>query len=416
MKTRICSNCNAPVPADATVCPYCHSPLPTLDQTGKIISGNIVKPVLSEKQLLEKIREQFENTDDLEDKALSPEIMNNRKHARYYVPVYLFDGTYQGYWSGEKSRDVEVRDLNSSTGKTTKTVWDPVDGRVTGNYSTSDSGCNKITLGKAMPGLNLFNQISKACENATKQEKVPVGEWKLLPVVDESQIWRGKSEDFGKLLAHSGSYEHAKNVRNFQESSSVTMNHATLYYLPFYAMTFQYKKKNYGVYIEAGSGECFKNLPVDKAYTSKVSNLNKERNDKLKKEESYGCLGIFISAIIFAMGSEGNGPGFWTWLLSLIALILGNFYTGDKKIIANSFICTAVYLVLIGIMTLFHASDGWKYGIPILATLIVAGVQWNSLEEEKKETNKAINTLYDTKINGINKARKRQRKNLLDNI
>lgn len=73
-----------------------------------------------------------------------------------FVPVYHFNGNYHGYWTGKESKRVE----EISSGKSySKTVWEPVSGTVTGNFSLCARGCNKENLEKLMPGLKLLHNL-----------------------------------------------------------------------------------------------------------------------------------------------------------------------------------------------------------------------------------------------------------------
>lgn len=253
-------------------------------------------------------------------------------------------------------------------------------------------------------------------KNATKQENANTGDWNALPLVDSAQVWNEEVAEWGKGAAYTDCHMKHGDVDNFDCTTSSTMDSVSLYYIPIYAMTFQYNGKTYGVYVEAYSGKYFTDLPVDAEYTFTISSLNSERLSQIKNKNPFGCLGIFIAALIFAVGSNGGGPGFKTWILSIAALLFGNLYTEDRRIIINSFICTFVFLITLGITALIGASAEWKFFAPVAITSIVACILWDKVKNENEAMNSATNSQFDSQINDINDQRKRRRRGLLDSI
>lgn len=231
---------------------------------------------------------------------------------RQYLPMYLYEGTFNSSWSCESSyRDQQVKISNSwtSDSKTisTKEVkkWRPQNGTATGNFAFL---CLANEGDKAVPNeLREFTKLfpyNVMCSKEFHPDLLPADENQLgiAKNADATLVWQKYGKDMVDKTAQDAAMIQIgdQEIKNFRASSSFTLTTKGVYVLvPFWFVYYTFKNQKYHFLMD-GLGETNSyTYPVDEedvAFTK-----SKEKIKNIVK---------------------------WLWPLALVLMFLINFTVG----------------------------------------------------------------------------------------
>lgn len=312
-----CPNCNHTITAFSenrvlSVCPYCQ--------------GKLVNPLIKPKEvpMPERIipfttnEQTFENAlvNTLINQDYVPtnifEAIGTDSVIQTYLPMYLFEGTYNASWSCESSYEDQKVDIKrnwTDSGKTisTKTVkkWRPQNGNAAGNFAFL---C-LANEGKEIPEeLRQFTRLFPYDVMMSKEYvdgMIDFNDPNLMTQernADETLIWQKHGKDMVEETAKKAALNQIGNqeIRNFRASSSYNLTTKGKYvYAPFWFAYYSYNGGKF-YFLMDGIGERTEyTYPVNQEEAEFVNGKNK------------------ICKIVN-----------WLWLLAIIMCFIFNFTTG----------------------------------------------------------------------------------------
>ena len=226
---------------------------------------------------------------------------------RAYLPMYLFEGTYQASWSCESSYIDQKVDISSNK-VSTKDVkkWRPQNGNASGNFGflcLANEGSEDLpeelrNFTYQFPYEVMLSQQFDG--NLLKEE-----DERLITIprnADATLVW----QKHGKTLVDETAQQAALNqignqeIRNFRASSSFSLSTKGDYILaPFWFVYYTYNNQRYNFMMD-GTGKRYSyNYPVDQDEVNFVQSKNKLK--KIVKWLWLLCI-AFIALINFTAG------------------------------------------------------------------------------------------------------------------
>ena len=235
---------------------------------------------------------------------------------QYYVPMYIFEGTYRAPWSAEVPRQVKKQRINYQ-GKSEdyyETFYDYPSGEVAGNFSINCIPRKESTR------LNLTNpNISLSPTSLPVFSQVSIGKDIVLiaPSVDADYVWRECGYD---IIQNSAVSEAEYQARGYLKncSSSCEMKKSWMVYIPIWIIKYEYNGESY-TYINYAERDYsgarphdneIKETDITTIYAQPtteqqetIDNYNK-RDRFFSKIRNLGCLGITLIGLIGCWGLD----------------------------------------------------------------------------------------------------------------
>lgn len=235
---------------------------------------------------------------------------------RAYLPMYLFEGTYQASWSCESSyEDQQVKISNNWTdsGKTlsTKTVtkWRPQNGNAAGNFAVlclanEESDGLPEELRKFTYQFPYDVMMSKKFDGDLLKDEDEC----LVTIsrdADPALVWQKHGKSMVDETAQRAALNQIGNqdIRNFRASSSFSLTTKGEYVLaPFWFVYYTYNNGRYNFMMD-GTGQRYShNFPVDEEEVAFVN--GKERIKTIVKWLWILCVAlVFLVNFSFGIGS-----------------------------------------------------------------------------------------------------------------
>lgn len=336
LQTLKCPNCTRQISKfrefSATVlCPSCGTLIknPMVDSKSVPTPERII-PFTSDEETFERnMVESLVNQDYVDKNVFSG--INTDNVFRAYLPMYLFEGTYNASWSCESSyKDQEVKVSSDSVKTKDVKKWRPQNGTATGNFAflcLANEGSQDIP-DELRQFTSLFPydvMCSKSFDGSLLESD---GNLVTIPQnADAALVWQRHGKDMVDQTAENAALEQIGNqeIRNFRASSSFNLTTKGLYVLaPFWFVYYKYKNEQYHFLMDGlGQRNSF-SYPVDQddvAFTA-----SKERVKKIVK-----WLWLIAVLLMFVVGFKTFVASLVIWF---IAKIIVN-KTMDNQIQAN---------------------------------------------------------------------------------
>lgn len=292
-------------------CPGCNNPLTSFSAFKSTVTcprcGKVMKnPLVTAKEEMKPERiipftsmeSDFENAlvNTLINQDYVPknifEAINTDNVFRAYLPMYLYEGTYQASWSCESSYEDQKVDISSNwtdNGKTisTKTVkkWRPQNGNAAGNFAFL---CLANEEGNDLPDelRNFTYQFpydvmqSKPFDGDILNEE----DERLITIprnADSAIVWQKHGKDLVDDTAQKAALNQIgdQEIRNFRASSSFNLATKGEYVLaPFWFVYYTYNNQKYNFMMDGTGQRTSYTYPVDQEEVDFVNG-----KDKIKK-------------------------------------------------------------------------------------------------------------------------------------
>jgi hypothetical protein len=261
------------------------------------------------------------------DDILEGSLFNNQ--VGVYLPMWLFDGRYDGSWSASSGYDrIEEYIGKSFDGKKletkTRTVtdWRPSNGSCKGDFQFLATASSESSI---PANVKAFSHNVEVTHNNLKDFKTEYTQgFSMIELeLDPDNCWNL----FGKIQAEYFVERLTKKripgdkYKDFYVDAVYDLNKKTSCYVPFWLRNYKYKDDGFHLYMDGTNtlrldGE----RPVDYERRNVLKEIDKSRN--------IGC-GIFVGiAIVILQLSDPDiyGPLFW-----VIAVIAGIFYYNQEQ-------------------------------------------------------------------------------------
>lgn len=342
-----CPSCGATLNQDfpnqlIVECPYCHQQVvnDTYQFSGKDSEPRVLEFRMTENEVVEQMVNLLIGNHniptDIFDKM---EIISIEK---YYVPMYIFEGTFRAPWTAERERQ-EKRQRIGRDGKIEdyyETLYDYFNGEAAGNFSVNGIPSNELTR------LNLnYNSIQNITVNPSQLSsfsKVQINSNDCIEILSPSSesdsVWWESGEPTAQNIGVDTACSQAHG-RVTSCSASCDLKKTSFVYIPLWKIHYEYNDDLFnsiyyaeqffdynhpkGVNIEARPTE---------EQESVLVNYSK-RDGLLSKTRDFGCLGLFIIGIVICcemdnykskhyLDNDYNGVdgGTYFWIFFIIGI------------------------------------------------------------------------------------------------
>lgn len=293
-------------------CPYCHQQVvnETFQNSGKDKEAHILEFSLNEEGVVKTMVDML-----IEDQSVPTDIFDKMKIfsiTKYYVPMYIFEGSFRAPWTAERPRQ-EKRQRIGRDGKIEnyeETLYDYFNGEATGNFSVNAIPSNEVSQ------LNLETEsIQKIIINPYQLpyfSEVQVdrndGIITLTPSSESNSVWW----ESGESSAHDiGAYYARYQAQGYLKSCSVSceLNNSSLVYIPIWEVEYSYNGAKYlfvsyaeqfGTTTKPDADEI---LAEPTAEQKVVLEKYNKRDDILSDLNNFGCLGCALGVLSLFVGA-----------------------------------------------------------------------------------------------------------------
>ena len=211
--------------------------------------------------------------------------INTDKVFRAYLPMYLFEGTYQASWSCESSYEDQKVDISrnwTDNGKTisTKTVkkWRPQNGNAAGNFAflcLANEGTDDLP--EELRNFTYQFPYDVMMSQEFNGDMLPEEDERMITVsrnADATLVWQKHGKALVEETAKNAALDQIGNqeIRNFRATSSFSLSTKGEYVLvPFWFVYYTYNNQRYNFMMD-GTGQRYSyNYPVDPEETNFVN-------------------------------------------------------------------------------------------------------------------------------------------------
>ena len=329
----ICPSCKRPINTFnpnklMTECPYCHSKLvnPLVKPKDVPVPERIILFTTNEQNFEEALVKALVNQDYVPTNIF--EVISTGDVIQTYLPMYLFEGTYNASWSCESSyTDQQVKVTSDSV--TTKNVkkWRPQNGNAVGTFAFL---C-LANEGEEIPNeLREFTHLFPYDVMLSKEfnpDMINYNDENLMTLernADATLVW----QRYGKGMVEETAEKAAINqlggqeIRNFRASSSFNLTTTGKYVLaPFWFVYYNYQGNQYHVLMDGIGARTSYSYPVDQEEVNFVK--GKEKIKKIVK-----LLWLIAILLLFVVDFTAALIYLGVWLVAKI--IVGKIM--DKQI------------------------------------------------------------------------------------
>lgn len=313
-----CPNCQKPItslsPFKATVtCPRCGhvSKNPIASESSLPKPERIIPFTTDESAFENAMINSLINTDYVDKNVFDG--INTDNVFRAYLPMYLYEGTYNAAWSCESSYEDEKVSVSSNwtnNGKTVSTKkvkkWRPQNGNAAGNFSfLCLANESENDLPEELRAFTTRFPYEVMDSKSFSPELISDEDERLISIpmnADANIIWQKHGKDRVDQVAEEAALIQIGNqeIRNFRASSSFQLTTKGDYILaPFWFVYYNYKNQRYHFLMDGLGRNVSGNYPIDEedvAFTD-----SKEKIKKIVK---------------------------WLWLLALVVMYFAGFKVG----------------------------------------------------------------------------------------
>ncbi len=342
-----CPNCNRPINTFNPKlliqdCPYCHGKLVNrLVEPKSVPVPERIIPFTTNEQTFENALVNALINQDYVPTNIFDSIQTDHV-IQAYLPMYLFEGTYNASWSCESSY---MSEKSTSNGSKDVKKWRPQNGNTAGNFSFL---C-LANEGEEIPDeLRKFTSLFPYDVMMSKEfepDMIDYNDDNLITLernTDPTLVWQKHGKDMVEETARQSALVQigSQEIRNFRASSSYNLSTTGKYILvPFWFVYYKYNDSQYHFIMDGIGQRTEYSYPVNQEEIDFVN--NKERINKLIN---------------------------WLWL---IALVLWYFF---------NFTAAIVYLVI------------W-FVVKIIARKKIEGQIIDRLEQSKEQRKKSADRL-----------------------
>ena len=330
-------------------CPYCHQQVvnDTYRFSGKSNEPRILEFSMNESDVVKTMTDML-----IEDPCVPTDIfekMNIISIRKYYVPMYIYEGTYRAPWTAQIARH-EKRQQIGKDGKVEdyyETLYDYPSGEAAGNFSVNGIPSREMNTLRLNPdelqnftinptSLPYFSSVSQIIDE---------GIVLLSPSEESNSVWLKSGENSAQNVGIAAAISQSPGPTKC--SASCELKNTSFVYIPIWIMDYSYNSKNYYYIFYAERFGSITN-PICEMPTAQptdeqmeILNRNKDTRDKFEGMNSLvflciiaGELSLFIGKIFgigFLEDLASDGWFFWFILIGgFFYVAIGLFHNEEK--------------------------------------------------------------------------------------
>ena len=320
-------------------CPYCHQQVVNTDAYKTSNEGDeprILKFNFEVKDVVKLMVDDISN-----DQSVPTGIFDKMRIStikQYYVPMYIFEGTFRAPWTSEIERKEKRQRINSE-GKVEdyyETLYDSRNGEAVGNFSFNSMPSKELNdLGLDIKQLQYLS-INAASLPPFSSIKINIKDIEIIPPSGNSEsVWWESGESAGVGIGIDAAHRQAPG-RITSYSASCELKKTSFVYIPLWIIEYLYDEESYKYYSYAEIQNVY-TKPRGRKIEAQATESQQTVLDNFAKRESvitrienFGCLGIFIIGSIICCElstnyvenhGEGENGGNYLWLFITIGII-----------------------------------------------------------------------------------------------
>lgn len=315
LKQLKCPSCGATLNQDfpnqlIVECPYCHQQVvnDTYQFSEKDNEPRILEFSMNESNVLKTmtdmlIKDPFVPTDIFEK-------MNITSIKKYYVPMYIYEGTYRAPWTAQIARH-EKRQQIGKDGKVEdyyETLYDYPSGEAAGNFSVNGIPSKEMNILRLNPiELQSFSINPTSLPNfSSVSHKIDEGIELLSPSEDSNSVWLESGEYSAQNVGINAAM--SQSPGSTKCSASCELKNTSFVYIPIWIIDYSYNSTNYYYIFYAERFGSITNpicemstaQPTDEQLTT--LNSIKEKRDNHENFNAFIFLSIIIGELSLFIG------------------------------------------------------------------------------------------------------------------
>ena len=319
-------------------CPYCHQQVVNTDAYKTANVGDeprILEFNFEEKDIVKWMVDEISNDQSVPTDIFDKTRITSTK--RYYVPMYIFEGTFRAPWTSEIERQEKRQRINRE-GKVEdyyETLYDSRNGEAVGNFSFNSMPLKELnSLGLDINHLQYLS-INAASLPQFSTFEINNKEIEIIPPSGNSEsVWWESGESAGVEIGLDAAHRQAPG-RITSCSASCELKNSSFVYIPLWIIEYNYDGADYIFYSYAEiHNVCTK--PSGRKIEAQATEGQQIVLDNYAKRDSvisqirnWGCSGLFILGIIICCEVDkkykdnhytGDDPGNYLWLFIIIGI------------------------------------------------------------------------------------------------
>lgn len=309
-----CPSCGATLNQDSpnqliVECPYCHQQVvnDTYQFSGEDNEPRVLEFSMTEKEVVEQMVNLLIGNKDVPTDIFDKMKINSIE--KYYVPMYIFEGTFRAPWTAERERQ-EKRQRIGRDGKIEdyyETLYDYYNGEATGNFSVNGIPSNELTRLNLTPNsiqsivvnpsqLSLFSKVQ-----LNSNDNIEI----LTPSSEGDSVWwesgEGAAQSVGIGTAH---YQTPDRVTSC--SASCELKKTSFVYIPLWIIQYKYNDDMFSSVFYAEQFMDYNTPKVEHKFIAAqpteeqkgVLDNYKRKDNLLSKVRDFGCAGFASIGLI----------------------------------------------------------------------------------------------------------------------
>lgn len=341
-------------------CPHCHSQVineSVYQSKDNSVESTVLPFSWTEEKVMKSFSDHLVGLDDTPtDVFAKMQITSLRK---YYVPMYVFHGSYRAPWTAKVPRFQKRVGLNNGQLKETQDiVYDYVNGEAVGNFSFNsipekeiqDIGIDLSLLQNV--SINTAKCIPLSSLKLKQEDNIKF----LSPSGNADVVWSESAQEMAQNEAYAAAMNQCPKsplsntpslLRNYMEhlhnfrveivscSASCEMRKASLVFIPIWRIDYKYQDKEYNFILYAEQKEKWTSFYPKETGTVQANATDEQQAmlDEYEKEVSsavgfmtWGCGGLLVAEIltIFGVSSffETLKEDNWGWYFPVAGIIV----------------------------------------------------------------------------------------------
>jgi hypothetical protein len=276
LQTLKCPNCSRQITkyskfSNSVTCPSCGSVIKNpLTESKESQSPERIIPFASDEKDFETALVNTLVNEDYVDKNVFSGI-NTDNVFRAYLPMYLYEGSFNAAWSCESSyKDQEVRVGSNSVSTRDVKKWRPQNGNAAGNFAflcLANEGSEDLP--EELRKFTYQFPYEVMCSRAFDSSLLSAEDENLITIpmnADAGIVWQKHGKDLVERKAREAAANQIgqQEIRNFRASSSFQLSTKGEYVLaPFWFVYYNYKGERYHFLMDGLGKSTSGNYPLD---------------------------------------------------------------------------------------------------------------------------------------------------------
>lgn len=286
----VCPSCKRPINTFnpnklMTECPYCHSKMvnPLVNPKDVPVPDRIIPFTTDEQTFENALVNALINQDYVPANIF--QAISTGDVIQAYLPMYLFEGTYNASWSCESSyMDQKVKVSSSSVSTKEVKKWRPQNGNAAGNFAFLCLANEGDEIPEELRRFTHLFPYEVMMSKEYKDGMIDFNDGNLMTLernADETIVWQKHGKEMVEETAKNAALNQIGNqeIRNFRATSSYNLSSKGIYvYAPFWFVYYNYGGSQYHFLMDGVGQQTEYSYPIDQEEVDFVKGKEKIKN------------------------------------------------------------------------------------------------------------------------------------------